>query len=234
MTSSRDHPDDDRLAILAHELRTPLAALASAAEVLARCAKEPSIVRISEVVSRQTTTMQALVEELLEARRIDAGPLELRMREIDLRDVARNAVDDRREQFAAAGLRCALSLCEQPIPVRGDAVKLGQVLANLLSNALKFTPAPGSVHVAVEASADQASMTVCDTGLGVSAELLPVIFDRYRQARRGSHGGLGLGLPIAKGLVELHGGRILASSDGPGRGCTITVRLPLGRRVAYE
>jgi len=218
---------DDRLAIVAHELRSPLAALASAAEVLARRANEPSMVRISEIVSRQTAAMRELVEELLEASRIDAGRLALRTCEVDLRDVARNAIDDHRDQFDAAGLRCELTLSAQPLMVRGDVVKLGQVLGNLLSNAIKFTHAPGGVRVAVdEASSEWACVSVRDTGVGISAELLPVIFDRYRQASRGSHGGLGLGLPIAKGLVELHGGEIRAFSSGPGTGCTITVRLP--------
>jgi signal transduction histidine kinase len=224
----RVRASDERLAIIAHELRTPLSTIASAAEMLTRCANEPSILRISEIVSRQTATMRALVEELLDVSRIDTGRLALRMCALDLREVARNAVDDHREQFDRAGLHCELTLHSQPITVNGDAVKLGQVVGNLLSNAIKFTHAPGGVHVVVEANGDRACLDVRDTGIGLSAELLPVVFDRYRQANQGGFGGLGLGLPIAKGLVELHGGEIRAFSDGPGKGCTITVRLPLG------
>jgi signal transduction histidine kinase len=219
---------DERLAVLAHELRTPLSTLASAAEVLARCANEPSVVRISEIVSRQTATLRTLVEELLDANRVGAGRMELRMRALDLRDVTRNAVEDHRERFERAGLRCELTVDSQPLTVIGDPVKLGQVLGNLLSNAFKFTRAPGSVYVVAEPSGDRACLSVRDTGIGLAPELLPVIFDQYRQASRGSFGGLGLGLPIAKGLVELHGGEIRASSAGPGSGCTITVSLPLG------
>ena len=225
---------DERLAVLAHELRTPLSALASAAEVLARCARDQPFVRISEIVLRQTATMRALVEELLDASRVDTGLLTLRMRELDLRDVARNAVDDHREQFAHARLRCELAVGPQPIMVSGDAGKLGQVVGNLLSNAIKFTQTPGIVQVMVDASGGRACLAVRDTGVGVSAELLAVIFERYRQASRGSFGGLGLGLPIAKGLVELHGGEIHAFSDGPGTGCTITVHLPLERKVSDD
>ena len=225
---------DERLAVLAHELRTPLSALASAAEVLARCAREQPLVRISEIVLRQTATMSALVEELLDASRVDTGLLTLRTCALDLRDVARNAVDDHREQFDRAGLRCELTMGPRPIAVNGDAGKLGQVLGNLLSNAIKFTQAPGSVQVVVDACGDRACLSVRDTGVGVSAELLAVIFERYRQANRGSFGGLGLGLPIAKGLVELHGGEIHAFSDGPGTGCTITVRLPLARKAGDD
>jgi signal transduction histidine kinase len=218
---------DEQLAVLAHELRSPLSALASAAELLARRAHDPSIARISEIVSRQTATMRALVDQFLEASRIDTGRLTLRTCELDLREVARNAVDDHRDRFHRAGLNCELRVGSQPLVVSGDAVKLGQVLGNLLSNAIKFTPSPGTVQTVVEQNGDHARLHVRDTGVGFSQELLPEIFDRYRQAEKGSFGGLGLGLPIAKGLVELHGGNISAFSAGPGKGCTITVRLPL-------
>ena len=218
---------ESALATIAHELRTPLSAIASAAEMLTRYANEPSIVGIGEIISRQTATMRALLEELLDVSRIDTGRLALRMCALDLREVARNAVDDYRGQFDRAGLHCELTLYSQPITVNGDAVKLGQVLGNLLSNAINFTHAPGSVHVVVEASGDPACLDVRASGIGLSAELLPVVFDRYRQEDRGGFGGLGLGLPIAKGLVELHGGEIRAFSDGRGKGCTIMVRLPL-------
>jgi signal transduction histidine kinase len=229
---------DERLAILAHELRSPLAALTSAAEALERCANEPSIIRLSGIVSRQTAAMRVLVDELLDASRVTSGRLALQTADLDLRDVARNVVEDYRERIARASLLCELVVPARPITVNADAMKLRQVLGNLLSNAIKFTPAPGSVVVVIEASAASACLRVCDTGVGFSAELLPVIFDPYRQANRGSFGGLGLGLPIAKGIVELHGGEIRAFSDGPGRGCTITVRLPLatsaGQRETAE
>lgn len=218
---------DERLAILAHELRTPLSALTNAAEALARNASAPSIIRISGIVSRQTAAMLALVEELLDASRVGMGRVTLRMCHLDLREVARSVVEDHRERFDRANLSCKLSLPAQPVMVNGDAMKLRQVLGNLLSNAIKFTPASGSVHIVVEGSGDSAYLRVRDTGVGFSAELLPVIFERYRQANRGSFGGLGLGLPIAKGLVELHSGEIGAFSEGLEKGCTITIRLPL-------
>ena len=221
---------DERLAILAHELRAPLAALASAAEVLTQCAREPTIVRMSGIVARQTAAMRALVDELLDAARVETGRLALRLSRLDLRDVVHSVIEDHRERFDRATLRCTITVSAQPITVNGDEMKLRQVLGNLLSNAINFTPAPGAVHVAVEACGDWACMRVRDTGVGVPAELLPGIFDRYRQAIRGNFGGLGLGLPIAKGLVELHGGEIGAFSAGPGKGCTITVRLPLAPR----
>ena len=222
--------DDERLAVLAHELRSPLSALSNAAELLARCAvREPAIEHVSAIVARQTTVMRRLVDELLEVSRLDSQRVELRLCDLDLRDVVRNAFEDRRAELERAGLRCELTAPSQRIPVKGDAVKLGQVLSNLLSNAIKFTEAPGAVDVVVAASDGFACVTVRDTGVGIAADLLPVIFDRYLQANRGSFGGLGLGLPIAKGLVELHGGKITAFSDGLRKGCTMTVRLPFER-----
>src|SRR5690606_7943913 len=159
---------DERLAILAHELRTPLAALASAAEVLAQHAREPTIVRMSGIVSRQTAAMRALVDELLDAARVETGRLALHLSRLDLREVARSVVDDHRERFDRANLRCTLTVSAQPVTVNGDEMKLRQVLGNLLSNAINFTPAPGAVHVAVEACGDRACMRVRDTGVGRS------------------------------------------------------------------
>lgn len=223
---------DERLAVLAHELRTPLSTLTNAAEWLERAAvREPSIRRVSAIVSRQTAILSALVEQLLDVRRLDTERVQLQMRVVDLRTVVSHAVEDRRREIEHAGLACELDAGSEPVMVTGDAVQLGQVMANLLSNAIKFTPAPGTVRVTVASNGDSASIRVCDTGIGMAPELLPVIFDRYAQATRGRSGGLGLGLPIAKGMVELHGGEIGAASDGPGTGCAIWIRLPLARRT---
>jgi signal transduction histidine kinase len=224
--------NEDRLAVLAHELRTPLSTLTNAAEWLERTAEhEPSIRRISAIVSRQTAVLRTLVEQLLDVGRLDMDRVQLRMRDVDVRAVASHAVEDRRREMERAGLTCELAPAPQPVVVTGDAVKLGQAMANLLSNAIKFTPPGGCVHIAVGSGGGSASICVRDSGVGIAPELLPVIFDRYRQGKRGSFGGLGLGLPIAKGIVELHGGEISAVSDGPGMGCEIRIRLPLARRA---
>jgi signal transduction histidine kinase len=216
--------------VLAHELRTPLATLTNAAEWLERTgSSEPSIRQISAIVSRQTAILRSLVEQLLDVSRLDTQRVRLRMREVDLRAIVNDAVEDHRRELERAALELELVADGRPIVVTGDAVKLGQVMANLLSNAIKFTPPGGLVHVTVDASGATASIDVRDSGVGIAPDLLPVIFDRYAQANRGSFGGLGLGLPIAKGIVELHGGEISASSDGPGAGCTIRIRLPLAR-----
>jgi signal transduction histidine kinase len=171
--------------------------------------------------------MRSLVEELLDLSRLDRERLPLQRRRLDLRDVVRGSVEDHRPQIARKGLRCELHLGSDAVPIDGDSVKLMQVLANVLSNAIKFTPPPGTVHVAAEARGRCAEVTVRDTGAGIAPDLLDEIFDRFRQEHRGRHGGLGLGLPIAKGLVELHGGRITAESAGPGTGCTVRIELPI-------
>ena len=220
--------NDERLQELAHELRTPLSALSTAAEVLARfVAGDPAIAGISKIMSRQTEVMRVLVDQLLDVSRLDAERVQLRMCAIDLREVAREAVEDRREELERAGLCCELIVPTRSVTVNGDPVKLGQIVGNLLSNSIKFTRAPGGIYVGVDVDGGRACLRVRDTGVGIPAELLPVIFDRYLQASRGSFGGLGLGLPIVKGLVELHGGEIGVWSDGPGKGCTVTVSLPV-------
>lgn len=218
---------DERIATLAHELRSPVAALSNVSQVLADYAvREPMLGTITAIVVRQTAVMRALVDELLDASRLDAHRVELQMRVVDLRDVVRSALDDLRAEIDRAGLTCEVELAAQPIEVVGDPLKLGQALGNLLSNSVKFTPAPGSLHVALDSAGGFARVTVRDTGIGIEPELLAVVFDRYQQAHHGSFGGLGLGLPIAKGLVELHGGAISAASAGPGTGCTMTICLP--------
>lgn len=219
---------DEQLAVLAHELRNPLASLANAGEILAQLGSgDPAIQQVSEIVRRQTRVMRSLVEELLDLSRLDRERLALQRRRLDLRDVVRGSVEDHRAQMERKGLRCGLDLGSDAVPIDGDSVKLMQVLGNVLSNAIKFTPPPGTVHVAVETCGRCAAVTVRDSGAGIAPEMLDEIFGRFRQEHRGSHGGLGLGLPIAKGLVELHGGSIAAESGGPGTGCTIRIELPL-------
>jgi signal transduction histidine kinase len=220
--------ENQQVAKLAHELRSPLAALHNAAELLARAAADdPAIKRIGDIVMRQTTTMRALVEELLDVSRLDAGRLQIALRRLDLRAVAAAVIEDHRSDIERAGLRYSVDLDAEPVWVMGDGVKLRQVLANLVSNAIKFTPAPGSIEVAVRATEQYATLGVRDSGVGIPPELIGSVFEHYRQADPGGHGGLGLGLPIAKGIVEQHDGEITASSEGPGLGCLIEVRLPV-------
>jgi len=223
---------DRFLALLAHELRNPLASIRSATDVLrAIGALVPRADRAREIIDRQTRHMVRLVDDLLDLARIGSGKIALRPQAVDLAALVEATVDDHREALEAHGLRVETSLAPGPIPVIGDPTRLSQALGNLLQNARKFTPPGGVVRVSARAADDGAAVVaVRDSGIGIEPAMLERIFDSFHQgAHEGEHerGGLGLGLTLARALVELHGGRLDAASEGPGRGATFVVRLPL-------
>jgi PAS domain S-box-containing protein len=222
---------DEFLALLAHELRNPLAPIRNASHLLRIGSREPAeIDRIQRVLERQVQHMVRLVDDLLEVSRISRGRLELRVARVDLKSVATSAIETTRPIIDASRHRLTIELPAAPVPVRADAVRLTQVLANLLHNATKYTPEGGHIILSVQPDGDHALIRVRDTGIGIPASLLTRIFGMFSQgdslAGR-SESGLGIGLTIAKSLVELHGGTIEARSDGPGRGAEFAVRLPL-------
>jgi signal transduction histidine kinase len=169
-----------------------------------------------------------LIEDLLVASRMASDKVRLEMGQVDLPAVIDAAVESLRPSIAEKGITL-LKLLQPVDPVRGDPTRLQQVICNLLTNAIKFTPGGGQVEIALRVSRGRAVMSVRDTGAGISPQFLPHVFDRFRQAPSAAreHGGLGLGLAIARHLVELHGGEITAASEGEGRGATFTVRLPI-------
>jgi signal transduction histidine kinase len=185
-----------------------------------------------DIIARQAAQMTRLVDDLLDASRLGQGKLSLRRERLDLAALVRAVLEDHRGRLEGAGLALATELSESSVWVNGDPVRLTQVLGNLLHNALKFTAPPGRVTVRLLEAEGQAVLSVEDTGEGITRELLPRVFEPFTQgdspAER-SKGGLGLGLSLVKGLVELHGGQVRAVSDGPGRGAAFTVRLPLDR-----
>jgi CheY-like chemotaxis protein len=169
----------------------------------------------------------------MEVSRITRGKIELRREETDLATVIRSAVETSKPLIEAKGHQLAISLPPDPIPLYGDSIRLGQVLANLLTNAAKYTERGGQIWLAARRDADEAVISVRDNGIGLSAEMLPVVFEMFMQVDRSSNrseGGLGIGLTLVKNLVELHDGTIAAHSDGPGRGSEFTVRLPVTAR----
>jgi PAS domain S-box-containing protein len=227
-----DRRKNEFLAVLSHELRNPLAPIRYALDILQQV--EPGgdqARRAQEVIGRQVGQLSRLVDDLLDATRIVRGKIELRPERIELNDLARKTVDDHRPVFARRGVAVEVCLFEAPIFVAADRARLTQVLGNLLQNAAKFTPAGGRATVEVRLGEHgQAEMRVADTGVGVSPELLPHLFEPFAQADRTlerSRGGLGLGLALARGLVELHGGQVRAQSAGPGHGTEVTVSLPV-------
>lgn len=222
---------DEFLAMLGHELRNPLAAIRAAADVLGQLAvSDAHVERIRAIIERQSGQMAKLVDGLLDVSRIARGKIRLDEQLVDLAAVVRETLVDGEAQIAARGLTLEADLPPEPVWVRGDPVRLAQVLHNLLANAIKFTESPGTVRVALGRDDGEAVVTVRDTGVGIEPELLGRLFEPFRQAHQPiarTVGGLGLGLSLVKGLVELHGGRVNAHSDGPGRGAEFVVRLPL-------
>jgi signal transduction histidine kinase len=182
-------------------------------------------------IGRSATALAHMVDDLLDTSRVFQGAIRLALQPVDLSAVAQEALDTIRPLAAARNVHLAFEPGPGPGTVRGDADRLQQVVWNLLANAIKFTPEGGRVTVRIESSSDHMAVTVVDTGCGISSDLLPHVFERFRQAADATtqrHTGLGLGLGIVRELVELHGGTVHAGSPGVGHGATFTVRLPTG------
>jgi PAS domain S-box-containing protein len=228
-----DRRKDEFLAMLAHELRNPLAPIRNAAEVLRRIAPdEPRLLQVREMIDRQVTHMAHLVDDLLDVSRISRGKILLRSRRLDLNALVRATVEDHRSLLEGSGLRLELELPQAPVWMAGDPTRLSQMVGNLLQNAEKFTNPGGRVRVSlgVDREAGRAVLAVEDSGIGMEPEILSRLFEPFSQADGSldrSRGGLGLGLALVKGLVDLHGGEIRAESAGKERGSTFTLRLPL-------
>jgi len=220
---------DQFLAVLSHELRTPLNAVLGWTQILqAANPVEPTIVRALASIRRNAEAQQRLVEDLLDVSRIISGKLPFERETFDLRSAVTAAIETVRPSAEAKGIALTASLAQTP-PTTGDAGRLQQVAANLLSNAIKFTPKGGRIQVALADAGDGATLEVADNGIGLTAELKPYIFERFRQgdgSMTRSHGGLGLGLAIAKHIVEAHGGTIGVESAGVDQGSMFRVRLP--------
>jgi signal transduction histidine kinase/CheY-like chemotaxis protein len=222
---------DEFLATLSHELRTPLNAILGWTKLLRANAVPPiSFDRALEKIDRNAQIQSRLVEDLLEVSRITTGKLHLEPRAFDLVTLTNTAIDSIRPAAEARGVTIERSFDAAALPTGGDPDRLQQVIWNLLSNAVKFTPSDGTVTVALSRESGTDRLLVSDTGIGIDPAFLPKVFDTFRQADSSttrSHGGLGLGLSIVKRLVEMHGGRVEARSDGKGKGATFIVSLPV-------
>jgi signal transduction histidine kinase/CheY-like chemotaxis protein len=221
---------DEFLATLSHELRTPLNAVAGWLQILRLKPADPMVMeRALASMDRNTKAQVRLIEDLLDVSRIITGKLQLKTEVVDLVGVVESALDVAMPGASAKGVQIQRTLLPSPRLVSGDPDRLQQVMWNLLSNAVKFTPTGGRIDVTMAESQGLYSVEVRDTGIGLSPEFLPLIFDRFRQADGStsrSHGGLGLGLAIVHDLVAMHGGRVEARSDGPGLGAVFNVILP--------
>jgi signal transduction histidine kinase len=221
---------DEFLATLSHELRTPLNAIVGWTTILRSRPGDPALTgRAVSVIERNARSLKQLIEDILDVSRVVTGKLRLAIAPMDLCAVVEAALESVRPSAEAKQIALAVDCPPAAGAMDGDADRVHQIVWNLLSNAVKFTPEGG--HVTVRARRDDAhvQLEVADTGVGIEEEFLPYIFDRFRQADSSStrrHGGLGLGLAIARHLAELHGGTVQARSPGPGQGTTFTVRLP--------
>jgi signal transduction histidine kinase len=230
-----DRRKDQFLAVLGHELRNPLAPISNAVQVLSLQPADPEAVAWARgVLERQVQHMSRLVDDLLDVSRVARGKIILRHEPIDLVGLVRDAAEDRRGSVAEAGLTLLVDLPLDPLWIEGDPTRLRQAVSNLLQNAVKFTNSGGRIEVKAGRDDAVGCALVCvrDTGIGIEADLLPRLFVTFVQADQSlerSRGGLGLGLALVKGIVELHGGEVRAASDGVGRGSAFTLSLPLAQ-----
>ncbi len=232
-----DRRKDDFLAMLSHELRNPLAAIQGAIELMQRKAiDDTQLVWARDVLSRQNRHLSRLIDDLLDVSRITMGKLTLHKEPVELRDVIQHAVETARPLIEMRRHTLALRLPDEPLHVKGDAVRLSQVICNLLTNSAKYTDEGGSIELALERAAGPANtagdavIRIRDNGRGISKEALSRLFEPSTHEERlntGAHGGLGIGLIVVRGLVQMHGGSVEARSEGPGSGSQFTVRLPL-------
>jgi signal transduction histidine kinase len=232
---------DEFLAMLGHELRNPLGAMRTATALLEHAEPGgPKARRALSVLQRQSSHMSRLLDDLLDLSRIARGKIVLRKETIDLRRVIQDVMDVRDAHAADRQLEVGIALPPEPIWICGDEARLAQIVDNLLGNAIKFTAPGGSIDVTLEREDGAAVIRVRDTGVGIPHEELPEIFEPFRQGTQDvarATGGLGLGLSLVRGLVELHDGTVEARSAGPGEGSTFEVRLPLAdpeERAAAE
>jgi signal transduction histidine kinase/CheY-like chemotaxis protein len=218
---------DQFLAMLGHELRNPLAAILTASELLDR-GREGAPLREREVISRQSRNLARLVDDLLDVARVTAGKIELHRTTLDLGEAVQRAVQGLEQAARRQGVSIQVSCIPQAL-VQGDALRLEQIIGNLVNNAIKYTPEAGRIAVEVGARGDQISLRVHDTGIGISADMLSRIFDLFAQAPASldrAQGGMGIGLTLVRRLVELHGGTVRAGSRGLGLGSEFEVLLP--------
>jgi signal transduction histidine kinase len=227
---------DEFLAMLAHELRNPLAPIRNAVHVLGRGdTPEDRLQWARDVIGRQVEHLARIIDDLLDVTRITQGRITLRKEKVELMTVIARAIETSRPLIEARRHEFSVSLPHAPVQLECDPTRLAQVVSNLLDNAAKYTEEGGRISLVAQAGREEVVIRVKDTGIGIPAELLPSIFDLFRQADRSlarSQGGLGIGLTLVRRLVDLHGGSVDVSSAGPGRGSEFVVRVPAASAAA--
>lgn len=226
-----DKRKDEFLAVLAHELRNPLAALHGGLKLLLRKPDGPHAQKISGLMEGQMSHLVRLIDDLLDISRITKGKIELRRSSFDLKTSVLAALEMVQPAIEAKGHRLIADIPPHAVDVFADQVRITQCIANLLANAAKYTPDGGVIEISLQERGDAVSITVKDNGLGLSPESTASIFRLFEQVDdhlEHAHGGLGIGLALVKQLVELHGGTVSAASEGPGKGSQFTLTVPIG------
>jgi signal transduction histidine kinase len=227
---------DEFLATLGHELRNPLSVLTTASLIFKmEGASTADMKHAAEIIGRQVQHVTRLVNDLLDMERIDNGKLQLDLRPVDLREIVTNTLELRRADAVRRKQSLTMQLTPDPVVVDADAVRLAQVVSNLVDNAVKYTPDAGHINVAVTADGREAVIVVQDDGAGIPPERVESIFEPFvqlPQSRNAARGGMGLGLSLVRRLTELHGGKVDVTSGGQGGGSRFAVRLPLSQPIA--
>ncbi|MGN6665926.1 MAG: sensor histidine kinase [Trinickia sp.] len=226
-----DRRKDEFLATLAHELRNPLAPIQNGLAVL-KIGKAEALPLVLPIMERQLAHMVRLIDDLLDVSRVSRGLIVLKRERVMLQSVIQSAVETSRPLLDAQAHRFDIALPAQAVWLDADATRVAQVISNVLNNAAKYTPRGGRIELAARSSGDQVVVRVSDTGIGIPKAMLSNIFEMFAQAEQSmdrAQGGLGLGLSLAKRLVEMHAGSIEALSEGPGQGSTFVIRLPIAK-----
>jgi signal transduction histidine kinase len=227
----QDQRKNEFLATLAHELRNPLSAMRNGLQLMRLSGDDPAMMlQARSILSRQVEQMVRLVDDLLDASRINSNRVELRKEWVELATVIKSAVETSRPAIEAARHDFSVTLPSQPVLLDADPLRLAQAFSNLLNNAAKYTERGGSITLSADQEGSEVTIRVRDSGIGIGPETLPHLFKMFVQASRSvdrSQGGLGIGLSVVKGIVEMHGGTVEASSEGPGKGSEFVVRLPV-------
>jgi signal transduction histidine kinase len=221
---------DEFLALLAHELRNPLAPLRYGLDILRRSPEGRNAVDIRDMMDRQLFHLVRLIDDLLDVSRVSQGKIELRMERLQAAEIFRSALETSKPLIESAGHTLIIDLPAEPIWFDADLTRLSQVISNLLNNAAKYTPAGGCIKLSVQAEGDTAVISVSDNGIGIPAEMLPKVFQLFAQVENHldrAQGGLGIGLALVQQLVSMHGGTVDVASPGIGQGSVFTARLPL-------
>ncbi|MFC7517732.1 response regulator [Herbaspirillum sp. GCM10030257] len=233
-----DRRKTEFLATLAHELRNPLAPLQNGLEIMRLSAGNAEVLgRTRDMMERQLTHMVHLVDDLLDVARITRGKVHLKKERVQLKNIVDSAVETSMPLIRASRHQLLVQVAEETMVLDADPTRLAQVVSNLLNNASKYTPAGGRIALTAARDGNQAVIAVTDNGVGIPEDLLPSVFDMFTQVgqnKEQAQGGLGVGLTLVRRLVELHGGAVTASSEGPGCGSTFTVRLPLVLQAPAE